>query len=98
MALSQPQPTSYVVRNPIILGGEPTVAGTRGPVRSAVIAWQLHQDGDRVCLPYSMLSHAAIEEALAFYDRHHEEIDCYIAENEDDPACAPRRPSIWTSA
>jgi len=84
MALSQPQPTNHIVRNPLVLGGEPTMAGTRVPVRSVVIAWQLHQDVDRVCRAYPMLSRADVEEALAFYDRHRAEIDRYITENEDD--------------
>ncbi|HEY7062244.1 MAG TPA: DUF433 domain-containing protein [Chloroflexota bacterium] len=73
-----------MVRNPLVLGGEPTVAGTRVPVRSIVIAWQLHQDLDRVCRAYPMLSRGDVEEALTFYDLHRGEIDRYIAENEDD--------------
>jgi uncharacterized protein (DUF433 family) len=84
MALGQRQPTSHIVRNPLVLHGEPTVAGTRVPVRSVVIAWQLHQDVDRVCRAYPMLSRADVAEALAFYEQHREEIDRYIAENEDD--------------
>jgi uncharacterized protein (DUF433 family) len=84
MALSQPQPTGHIVRNPLVLGGEPTMAGTRVPVRSVVIAWQVHQDVDRVCRAYPMLSRADVEEALAFYDGHRAEIDRYITENEDD--------------
>ena len=84
MALSQPQPTSHIVRNPLVLGGEPTVASTRVPVRSIVIAWQLHRDLNRVCRAYPMLSRADVEEALNFYSQHRDEIDRYIAENEDD--------------
>jgi uncharacterized protein (DUF433 family) len=84
MALSQPQPTSHIVRNPQVLGGEPTVAGTRVPVGSIVIAWELHQDLDRVCRAYPMLSRRAVKAALAFHDQHRAEIDRYIAENEDD--------------
>jgi len=84
MALSQPQPTSHIVRNPLVLGGEPTVAGTRVPVRSIVIAWELHQEVDRVCRAYPMLSRGDVDEALAFYDQHRDEIGRYIAENEDD--------------
>jgi uncharacterized protein (DUF433 family) len=84
MALSQPQPTSHIVRNPLVLGGEPTVAGTRVPVRSIVLAWELHQDMERVCRAYPMLSHGDVADALAFYDQHRAEIGRYIAENEDD--------------
>jgi uncharacterized protein (DUF433 family) len=85
MALSQPQPSRQIVRNPQILHGEPTVAGTRVPVRSVVIAWQEYHDIARLCRAYPMLSPADVEEALAFYDAHQDEIDRYIAENEDDP-------------
>src|SRR5262249_39163158 len=84
MALSQPQPTSHIVRNPLVLGGEATVAGTRVRVRSTVVAWQLHPDVDRVCRAYPMLGRADVAEALAFYGRHRAEIDRYIRENEDD--------------
>ena len=86
MAVSQPQPSAHIVRNPQILGGEPTIAGTRVPVRSIVIAWEQYHDIHRLCRAYPMLDPAHVEEALAFYNAHRAEIDRYIAENEDDSA------------
>lgn len=74
-----------VVRNPRILGGEPTLEGTRVPVRTVVIATRYTKDIDDIVRGYPMLDRTAVEEALAFYRQHRDEIDQYIAENEDPP-------------
>lgn len=73
-----------VVREPRILGGEPTIKGTRVPVRSIVLAHRRYGDAERVRQAYPMLDRAAVEEALAFYTANREEIDQHIAENETD--------------
>src|SRR3569832_2481540 len=44
MAQAQPVPFPRIVRNPRILGGEPTVAGTRVSVRIIVVTYR--QDGE----------------------------------------------------
>ena len=73
--------TPRVVRNPNILGGEPTIAGTRVPVRSVVINYQEDQDVSAVCRALA-LDPDAVRQALAFYERNREEIDFEIAEND----------------
>ena len=75
-----------VVRNPRILGGEPTLEGTRVPVRTVVVATRYAKDIDEIVRGYPMLDRESVEEALAFYQKHRDEIDQYIAENEDPPA------------
>jgi uncharacterized protein (DUF433 family) len=80
-------PTTFtrIVRNPEILDGEPVVAGTRVPVRVLVQYDRIYcHDLEQLGHSYPTLTRADIEEALAFYEVHREEIDWYIAENEDD--------------
>lgn len=71
-----------IVRNPRIQGGEPTIRGTRVPVRSIVIARDRY-DGDlaRVARSFTV-DEAAVRAALAFYAANKAEIDQIIAENE----------------
>ena len=76
--------TAHIVRNPRILDGEPTVAGTRVPVRSIVLTQRLYGDLSRVLQAFPMLDRAAVDAALAFYAANREEVDRAIAENEDD--------------
>jgi uncharacterized protein (DUF433 family) len=73
---------SHIVRRPDILEGEPTVAGTRVPVRAIVLYFRIYRDLDRLGHAFPMLTRAALEEALDFYQAHTEEIDRYIAENQ----------------
>jgi uncharacterized protein (DUF433 family) len=84
--MAQPQPVAFprIVRNPRILGGEPTVAGTRVSVRIIVQAYQDTPDFAMMLEDYPMLDRAAIEEALAFYEANRAEIDRHIRENEDN--------------
>jgi uncharacterized protein (DUF433 family) len=72
-----------IVRDPKILGGEPSLEGTRVPVRSVVLAARYEADLDAVVQAYPMLDRVAVESALAFYRLHRDEIDRHIAENED---------------
>ncbi|MCC7367720.1 MAG: DUF433 domain-containing protein [Chloroflexi bacterium] len=71
------------VRNPRILEGEPTLEGTRVSVRTVVVASRYLASVRQIVDAYPMLDQTAVEMALAFYDAHQAEIDCYIAENED---------------
>lgn len=75
--------TARIVRNPRILDGEPTVEGTRVPVRSIVLAQRLYADADRVARAFPTLNRAAVEAALFFYAGHRAEIERAIAENSD---------------
>lgn len=72
-----------VVRNPRILGGEPTLEGTRVPVRTIVEATRYIGPIDEIVSGYPMLDHTSVEIALDFYRRNQDEIDRYIAENQD---------------
>src|SRR3712207_6714375 len=76
------QVSQRIVREPRILGGEPTVEGTCVPVRSIVLAHRYYRDIGQVYQAYPMLGRGAVEQALAFYRANAEEIDRYIAENE----------------
>ena len=69
-------------RDPAICGGEPTIAGTRAPVRSVVVQWQNHHDVQRVQSAFPRLDAAGIEKALRFYNRNRAEIDRLIEEND----------------
>jgi len=54
-----------VVRNPRILGGEPTLEGTRVPVRTVVEAVRYIGPVDEIVEAYPMLDRASVEAALA---------------------------------
>ena len=73
-----------IVRDHAILGGEPVVKGTRVPVRTIAILCRMYHSMNEVLAAYPMLTPEAIDEALAFYGAHWQEIERYIAENEDD--------------
>jgi len=82
--VTHPTTFTHIARRPDILGGEPIIAGTRIPVRVIVQTAQCSSDLVEVNEAYPILSRADIEEALAFYEANRDEIDRYIAENEDD--------------
>ncbi|MBI4491685.1 MAG: DUF433 domain-containing protein [Chloroflexi bacterium] len=73
-----------IARNPRVCGGEPTIKGTRIPVRSIVIEYQRYHDLEWVRAGYPQLDVPTIQEALTFYEAHREEIDRSIAENEEE--------------
>jgi uncharacterized protein (DUF433 family) len=84
MAIPQrltPRRKSYIIRHPKVLGGEPSVRGTRISVRSIVLAAREYGGVPGVLTAYPHLRPAAIEEALAYYEQHRAEIDEYIREN-----------------
>ena len=74
-----------VVHEPRILGGEPTLEGTRVPVRSVVLAVRFGASSHEVLEAFPMLDGTAVNLALDYYRRHSAEIDRYIAENDDPP-------------
>ncbi len=77
-----------------MLGGEPIVAGTRIPVRTIVQYARIYNfDLEEMEGVYPSIARADIEEVLAFYEANREEIDGYIAENEDDDDGTPERGS-----
>lgn len=74
----------HITRDPRIVGGEPVITGTRVPVRILVQFHRLYGSFDELGAAYPRVSHAAAEEALAYYATHSAEIDRYIAENDDE--------------
>ncbi|MGE3271227.1 MAG: DUF433 domain-containing protein [Chloroflexota bacterium] len=78
MALAERAPYSRIVRDPRVHGGEPTVRGTRVPVRVIVVAWRGEPEMPAMLQAYPRLTEADIVEALAFYREHQAEIDARI--------------------
>ena len=79
---TRPATFPRIVRDPRIVGGEPTIRGTRVAVRHVAIEYQNEGSVEGVHRAYPHLSTDAIREALAFYAANREEIDGYIDENE----------------
>ncbi len=71
-----------IVRNPGILHGEPIIEGTRVPVR-AVVLFNYEYDIAGVQSALPSLSANDIETAMRFYREHRDEINRYIAENNE---------------
>ncbi len=83
MAAPKTMPYPHIVRNPGTHAGEPTVAGSRIAVRVIVETARYARSKDELYGAHPTITPAAIEEALAYYETHREEIDAYIKENED---------------
>jgi uncharacterized protein (DUF433 family) len=71
-----------IVRNPGILGGEPTVAGTRVPVRSIVVSHRRYGGDVAQVAEAFAVERSAVQAALRFYEQHRVEIDELIHQNE----------------
>jgi uncharacterized protein (DUF433 family) len=82
MQMAPKRGSARIIRDPRICGGDPVVAGTRIPVHSVVIQWQLYHDIDRLMQAFPRLDAAAIQTALAFYEANRAEIDALIEEHE----------------
>ena len=84
MAAHHPASTSHIVCDPEVQGGEPTIAGTRIPVRVIVVAHRYVPDLDRLCEGYPPLTPELVQEALTFYAANRAEIDALIVANDTD--------------
>ena len=83
MAAPQLKEFPNIVRRPGVVGGEPTVIGTRIAVRHIVAAMRYRVSVEELVTEgYSSLTPELVEEALAFYEAHREEIDRDIEEND----------------
>jgi uncharacterized protein (DUF433 family) len=78
---SSTPPTPYIVRDHGVLEGEPSVRNTCISVRSVVLAAREYGGEAGVRTAYPQLEPAAIEAALAYYEKHRGVIDRYIREN-----------------
>jgi uncharacterized protein (DUF433 family) len=83
MVREQTKPRA-IVCNPRILFGEPTVEGTCISVRTIVIANYAFGGVEQVQEQLPTLSIPDIEEALRYYRAHRDEINQFIAENNED--------------
>ena len=84
MALPQPVRFPRIVRDPAIVGGEPTVKGTRVSVRAVVLFLRHNGSLAHIFEAFPRLTQSDVDQALAYYEAHQQEIDQYITENEDD--------------
>src|SRR5436309_2132304 len=82
MAAPKTAPYPHIVRNPDILAGEPTIAGTRIAVRNIIQRKRYTRTIEELYDSFAAISQEEIEEAFAFYEAHRAEIDRYIAEND----------------
>jgi uncharacterized protein (DUF433 family) len=71
-----------IVRKTGVMGGAPTIAGHRIRVADIVTKLRLHGDPAGVHKAYPHLTMAQIKVALDFYEKHKDEIDQYIREEE----------------
>jgi len=80
---NKPSKRGRIVCDPRVLGGEPTIRGTRVPVSSIVVEWQLTGDEQQVARAFPRIDLDAIREALVYYESHRAELDRLIEENEE---------------
>ncbi|MBI2849934.1 MAG: DUF433 domain-containing protein [Chloroflexi bacterium] len=71
----------YIVKDSLILNGEPIITGTRTPVRAVVELWRLGQTPEEIRTELPHLTTAAIFDALSYYSDHQEDINAYIERN-----------------
>lgn len=79
-----PSGSGRVVQDPRILGGEPTIRGSRIPARSVVQTFMIYSDLERVREAFPSLGEEDIRAALDYYAQHRAVIDRWIAENDAD--------------
>lgn len=84
----------YIVRDDDILGGEPTIVGTRVPVRAVVELWRLGIAPEEIPTHLSHLTLAQVFDALSYYADHQAEVQEYSDRNHvpDDIAHPLARP------
>ena len=71
----------YVTRSADLLGGEPTIADTKTPVRAVVELWRLGIAPEDIVLHLPYLNLAQVFDALSFYMDNQPEINGYIEQN-----------------
>ena len=73
--------TRYIGRQPGILGGEPTIIGTRVSVRAIVEYWRMGMAPE--CIPQALphITVAQVFDALSYYSDHQDKINQCIERN-----------------
>jgi uncharacterized protein (DUF433 family) len=71
----------HIIKNDLILNGEPVIKGTRTPVRAIVELWRIGVSPEEIPhrLPHLKLSQ--VFDALSYYLDHTTEINEYIQNN-----------------
>jgi uncharacterized protein (DUF433 family) len=71
-----------IVQDPRIVGGSPTIRGTRVPVRAVACLWRATGNLDDIRRNYPHLSAGDIEAAVHYYAEHTAEIDAELLAEE----------------
>ena len=71
----------YIVKDELILGGEPIINGTRTPVRAVVELWRLGYAPEEIVHELPHLTVASVFDALSYYSDHQSDINRYIEQN-----------------
>ena len=71
-----------IVSDPEIVGGAPTIKGTRVPVRAVACVWRATGDRALIRRNYPRLSDDDVEAAIRYYDAHHAEVDAELLAEE----------------
>ena len=85
MGVMQSVPTAAhprIVRDPEIVGGVPTIQGTRVPVRAVACLWRATGDRELIRRNYPRLSDDDVEAAIRYYREHRAEIDAELTAEE----------------
>lgn len=71
-----------IVQNPEIVGGAPTIRGTRVPVRAVACLWRATGDRNLITRNYPHLSLEDVDAALRYYAEHRADIDAELLAEE----------------
>ena len=71
-----------IVRDPDIVGGAPTIKGTRVPVRAVACLWGATGDRALIRRNYPRLSEDDVEAAIRYYEEHRAAIDAELLAEE----------------
>jgi uncharacterized protein (DUF433 family) len=72
---------SYIVVDPAILAGEPSIGGTKTPVRAIVELWRMGVLPEEIPMHLPHLTLAQVFDALRYYAENQGEINRYIEAN-----------------
>lgn len=81
MGMVQATEYLYIVKDDEILSGEPSIQGTRTPVRAIVETWRMGVAPEEIPKGMPYLTLGQVFGALTYYSDHQEEINAYIERN-----------------